>query len=62
MDRMQKLADAGIEPHLQVVLCKGVNDGAELDRTIADIVKLFPQAESMSIVPVGLTKIQRRSF
>lgn len=62
MDRMQKLADEGIELHLQVVLCKGVNDGAELDRTIADIVKLFPQAESMSIVPVGLTKYREGLF
>ena len=56
MERMKKLAAAGIELHLQVVLCKNVNDGKELDRTIGDVVKLFPQAESMSIVPVGLTK------
>lgn len=62
MERMQKLADAGIELHLQVVLCKGVNDGAELDRTIGDIVKLFPQAESMSVVPIGLTKFRDGLF
>lgn len=62
MERMQKLADAGIELHLQVVLCKGVNDGAELDRTIGDIVKLFPHAESMSVVPVGLTKYREGLF
>jgi len=62
MERMQRLADAGIELHLQVVLCKGVNDGTELDRTISDVVKLFPHAESMSIVPVGLTKYRDGLF
>ncbi|MEA4972047.1 hypothetical protein SDC9_103798 [bioreactor metagenome] len=62
LERMQRLANAGIELHLQVVLCKGVNDGAELDRTIGDIVKLFPQAESMSVVPVGLTKYRDGLF
>lgn len=62
LERMQSLANAGIELHLQVVLCKGVNDGSELDRTIADIVKLFPQAESMSVVPVGLTKYRDGLF
>ena len=56
MERMKKLADAGIELHLQVVLCKGVNDGERLDKTIEDVTTLFPQARSMSVVPVGLTK------
>ena len=55
MERMRLLADAGIELHLQVVLCKGVNDGAELDRTIEDITKLFPHARSMTY------EIQRRA-
>lgn len=62
MERMRLLADAGIELHLQVVLCKGVNDGAELDRTIEDITKLFPHARSMSVVPVGLTKYRDGLF
>lgn len=56
MERMRKLAEAGIELHTQVVLCKGVNDGAELDRTIEDVTRLFPSTQSMSVVPVGLTK------
>lgn len=62
MERMKKLADAGIELHTQVVLCKGVNDGAELDRTIEDITKLFPSTQSMSVVPVGLTKYRDGLF
>lgn len=62
MERLHKLADAGIELHLQVVLCKGVNDGAELDRTISEISELYPQAESMSVVPIGLTKYRDGLF
>ena len=40
----------------QVVLCKGLNDGEELDRTISDLGKFLPYMESLSVVPVGLTK------
>ena len=52
---LDRLNDAGIKMHGQVVLCKGVNDGAELDRTMRDLAKYFPNLESMSVVPVGLT-------
>lgn len=52
---MDKLADAGILLHGQIVLCKGVNDGAELDRTMTDLAKYYPSMESVSVVPVGLT-------
>jgi len=45
-----------IEMNGQVVLCKGINDGAELDRTIGDLTKYMPYMRSLSIVPVGLTK------
>lgn len=62
MERMKKLADAGIELHLQVVLCKGINDKKELDRTIEDITSLFPSAQSMSVVPIGLTKYREGLF
>lgn len=62
MERMKKLADAGIELHLQVVLCKGINDGKELDRTLEDITNLYPSAQSMSIVPIGLTKYREGLF
>ncbi len=62
MERMRKLADSGIELHLQVVLCKGINDGLELDRTIRDITGLYPSARSMSVVPIGLTKYRDGLF
>ncbi|MDO4554460.1 MAG: DUF512 domain-containing protein [Lachnospiraceae bacterium] len=40
----------------QIVLCKGWNDGEELDRTIEDLTKYLPHMESVSVVPVGITK------
>lgn len=46
---------AGLTMHGQIVLCRGVNDGAELLRTMSDLEKYVPELESVSIVPVGLT-------
>ena len=51
-----RLADAGIKLCCQIVLCKGINDGEELDRSMRDLSKLFPAMQSVSIVPSGLTK------
>lgn len=45
-----------IEMNGQIVLCKGVNDGEELERTIRDLTGYLPHLKSVSIVPVGLTK------
>lgn len=59
---MERLAQAGIEMNLQVVLCKGINDGAALDKTIADCASFFPNAKSMSVVPIGLTKHRRNLY
>src|SRR5215831_1409872 len=42
MEKVQRLAYAGIQMHGQVVLCPGLNDGEHLDRTITDLVKFFP--------------------
>ncbi len=56
LERIRRLAEAGIEMNSQVVLCKGYNDGAELDRTIADLSAFLPSLKSLSVVPVGLTK------
>ena len=55
MDQLQQLAAAGIAMHTQVVLCPGLNDGAELERTVADLAGLFPAVRSLAIVPLGLT-------
>lgn len=53
--RLQYLAGKGIEIHTQAVICPGVNDGDELDRTVADMVTLWPGVRSLAVVPVGLT-------
>ena len=56
METLNRLRDADIEMNGQIVLCKGVNDGAELERSIRDLAGLYPQMQSMSVVPVGLSK------
>ena len=53
---VRKLADAGLEMNGQIVLCKGINDGSNLDRTIRDLTAYLPALRSVSVVPVGLTK------
>ena len=45
-----------IRMHVQIVLCPGINDGKELQKTIQDIYKFHPYAASIAVVPVGLTK------
>ena len=56
LEKAWRLADAGITMNGQIVLCKGVNDGKELERSINDLAKYAPTIESVSIVPVGLSK------
>lgn len=46
----------GIQFHTQIVLCPGYNDKKELDRTLNDLMELYPAVLSVGIVPVGLTK------
>jgi len=53
---LKRLVDAGIELHCQIVVCSGINDGAALDKSISDLVALYPQVASLAVVPVGLTK------
>lgn len=56
MEHLWRFADNGISFHCQVVLCPGINDGAELDRTLRDLASLAPHALTCALVPVGLTK------
>ena len=60
--QLDELERAGVEYHTQVVLCKGLNDGAELDFTITEILKRRPHALSLAIVPVGVTRHRRDPF
>src|SRR5206468_4167575 len=54
MAKIERLADARIQMHGQVVLCPGLNDGLHLERTIEDLLKYHPNVASLAIVPVGL--------
>ena len=56
LKKVDKLYEAGIHMNGQIVLCKGVNDGEELERSIRDLTKYLPYLQSVSVVPVGLTK------
>ena len=56
LKKIDRLYEAGLEMNGQIVLCKGVNDGEELERTISDLAKYLPYMQSLSVVPVGLTK------
>lgn len=54
--RIKKLTDSGITVNCQIVLCRGINDGNELVKTILDLASLYPKVYSISVVPAGLTK------
>ena len=56
LKKVDRFYEAGIEMNGQIVLCKGVNDGAELERSISDMSKYLPHLRSVSVVPVGLSK------
>jgi len=59
---MQQLADGGISLCGQIVLCRGINDGEELLRSMRDLKELHPAMQSVSIVPAGLTKFRDKLY
>lgn len=56
---LERLLQGGIEVHAQIVLCPGINDGAELAATL-DWVEARPGITSLAVVPLGYTKHSRR--
>lgn len=56
MEKINRLLEAGIQIHTQIVCCPGYNDGEVLKRTFADLYALHPGVLTMAVVPVGLTK------
>lgn len=56
LKQIDKLFQHEILMNGQIVLCKGINDGDELERTISDLAQYLPHMQSLSVVPVGLTK------
>ena len=56
------LAEAGIRICAQIVLCRGINDGEALDRTMRDLLSYMPALDSVSIVPAGLTRYRQKLY
>ena len=59
MAQLRDLVAAGIEVHTQLVVTPGLNDGAILEKSVRDLVNLWPGVRSISVVPVGLTQYHR---
>ena len=62
LDYLNAFKRAGISMCGQIVLCKGVNDGDELLRTMRDLAELYPHLGSVSVVPAGLTKFRDKLY
>ena len=62
LKKVDVLYEAGIEMNGQIVLCRGINDGAELKRSLSDLKKYIPCLRSVSVVPVGLSKYREGLF
>lgn len=56
--KVDRFYEAGIRMNGQIVLCKGFNDGEELERSIRDLTKYLPHLQSVSVVPVGLSRFR----
>ena len=59
LDKVDMLYNAGITMNGQIVLCKGVNDGDELEYSLEKLSAYAPVLQSVSVVPVGLTKYRK---
>ena len=55
-EQLKRLKDGSIEMKAQIVLCPGINDGKQLDKTVEDLYQFYPQLSCIAAVPVGLTK------
>lgn len=60
--QLKKLIDMDITVHTQIVLCPGINDKEELDRSLYDLSSLYPGVESVAVVPVGITKYHKNAL
>lgn len=58
LEKVKRLYEGQICMNGQIVLCKGVNDGEELEKSIQDLAGYLPYLQSVSVVPVGLTKFR----
>ena len=56
LKKVDRLFQGQIQMNGQIVLCKGINDGEELEESIRKMSRYLPYLQSVSVVPVGLTK------
>jgi len=61
-DYLAAFCEAGINMRCQIVLCKGINDKAALEKTMSELTQYFPNISSVSIVPAGLTKFREHCY
>lgn len=61
-EKLKKLAEGGIFINCQIVLCPGINDKNELEKTVMDLYTLYPQVQNVAVVPVGITKYREGLF
>lgn len=59
LEQIDALAAGNITLHTQIVLCRGINDGERLDRTIIDLAARYPTVRSIAVVPAGVTAHRR---
>ena len=59
IDIMERFSRAGITMNCQIVSCPGINDGPALDKTLSDLAAMYPAVNSVSVVPVGVTKFRQ---
>ncbi len=57
---LKRFHEVRLEVNCQIVLVPGMNDGAELKRTLTDLQKLYPTIESVAVVPIGITKYREK--
>jgi len=56
MEQLRRLKDGKIQINCQIVACRGINDGGELEKTVRDLETLSPYLQSIAVVPAGLTR------
>jgi len=62
LGELRRFVRGGIRIHAQAVVCPGINDGADLTRTVRSLARLHPGVESLAVVPVGLTRFHRNNL
>lgn len=60
MEILKRFAVGNIKLNCQIVSCSGINDGAELERTLNDLLDLTPSVESVAVVPLGMTRYREK--